>query len=569
MTNSLLVQYHPQLGGILVDPSPSPSKRSMTEFESQHQQNSPHLLRSVKQRTLLTSPISPLSPIDFSSTSPEIPTNSAERFGFSPFQQQLQPPHNPKSPNIPSSAIPSRFLVYEPESEQEKMKDRLQELERHLFDDGEEEEEKENGNCSAVSALTSSEWTETVQNLITPKLLPTSPATSSSSSTATSSSPAPANTNSSCKQLLMDSAAAISEGKMKVAAAILAGLKMVSNGGSGDPEQRLAAYMGAAVMSRIKPAESGGAPLVAGICSAEHLAATWMLYEASPIFNLGFLAADLAILEAIRDQPKIHIVDFDIGDGTHYTHLIRALAERGPIKPTVKITALFDPSSIDAGNSNGFQLISDRLMQVAQLAGIRLKFSVLCRRAADLRRESIDCDPDEAVAVNFPFRLSKVADESVSPVNPRDGLLRAAKGLRPEVVVLAEQEMNSNTAPLQARVGSAWAHYLALFESLDSTVTRNGSDRVRVEECLGRKAANAVAKEGVDRIERCEVFGKWRARMGMAGFNARPVGAHIADSVQARLRTSRAQSGFFVKEEAGRICIGWMGQILTVASAWR
>lgn len=574
MTNSLRVQYHPQFGGILVDdPSPflsPPAKRSVSEFESQQQQNL-LLLRSVKQRTLLTSPISPLSPFDFSSASPEIPTNSAQRFGFSLFQHQNQQPHIPKSPSLSFSAIPSRFHVSETEPpEKEKMKNQLQELERRLFEDDDDDEEEEDGrNCSTVSALTTSEWSETVQNLITPKPLPTSPATSSSStSTAASSSPSQATPNSSYKQLLMDSAAAISEWKIEIATSIIAGLKRASNALSGDPEQRLAAYMASALMSRINPAERGGAPPGAELCSAEHLAATQMLYEASPIFNLGFFAADLAILEATRDHPKIHIVDFDIGDGAHYTHLIRALAERRT-KPTVKITALLDPSSINGGNSNGIKLAGDLLMKVAKLAGISLKFSTLRRRATGLQRESIGCDPDEAVAVNFPFRLSKVADESVSPVNPRDGLLRAAKGLRPEVVVLLEQEMNSNTAPFQARVGSAWAHYLMLFQSLDSTMTRDGSDRVRVEECLARKAANAVAREGVDRIERCEVFGKWRARMGMAGFNARPLGAHIADSVQTRLGTSRTQSGLFVKEEAGGICIGWMGQILTVVSAWR
>ncbi|RWR86577.1 scarecrow-like protein 8 [Cinnamomum micranthum f. kanehirae] len=527
MTNSLRVQYHPQFGGIFVDePSPflsPPAKRSVSKFESQQQQNL-LLLRSVKQRTLLTSPISPLSPFDFSSASPEIPTNSAQRFGFSLFQHQNQQPHIPKSPSLSFSAIPSRFHVSETEPpEKEEMKNQLQELERRLFEDDDDEEEEEDGrNCSTVSALTTSEWSETVQNLLTPKPLPTSPATSSSStSTAASSSPSQATPNSSYKQLLMDSAAAISEWKMEIATSIIAGLKRASNALSGDPEQRLAAYMASALMSRINPAERGGAPPGAELCSSEHLAATQMLYEASPIFNLGFFAADLAILEATRDHPKIHIVDFDIGDGAHYTYLIRALAERRTIKPTVKITALLDPSSINGGNSNGIK------------AG---------RRSDD---ESGAIGRHQPQILHPPPRShrspERVADESVSPVNPRDGLLRAAKGLRPEVVVLLEQEMNSNTAPFQARVGSAWAHYLMLFQSLDSTRTRDGSDRVRVEECLARKAANAVAREGVDRIERCEVFGKWRSRMGMAGFNARPLGAHIANSVQTRLGTSNVR----------------------------
>ncbi|KAJ8626581.1 hypothetical protein MRB53_019888 [Persea americana] len=116
------------------------------------------------------------------------------------------------------------------------MKTQLQELERRLFDDNDEEEDVRN--CSVVSALTTSEWSEIVQNLVTPKPLPTSPATSSSSSssTATSSSPSHATPNSSYKQLLMDSAAVISEGKIEIATSITGGLKKASNALPGDLE---------------------------------------------------------------------------------------------------------------------------------------------------------------------------------------------------------------------------------------------------------------------------------------------------------------------------------------------
>ena len=118
------------------------------------------------------------------------------------------------------------------------MKNQLQELERRLFDDDDDEEEEDGRNCSAVSALTTSEWSETVQNLITPKPLPTSPATSSSSSssTATSFSRSQATPNSSYKQLLMDSATAISEGTIGIAASIIAGLKRALKALAGDLE---------------------------------------------------------------------------------------------------------------------------------------------------------------------------------------------------------------------------------------------------------------------------------------------------------------------------------------------
>ncbi|RWR89436.1 scarecrow-like protein 8 [Cinnamomum micranthum f. kanehirae] len=578
MNNSVRVQYRQQLGGILVDPSPSPAipqhpilaKRPLTDFERQQQQAF-FLLRSVKQRTHLTSPISPLSPIDLSSASPEISTTtSSVRLGASPFRhlqyQQQQPPPPPPPNNLNScnfsfSPVPNRFSVSTSEPDSDKnIRNCLQELERQLLDDDEED-------TSAVSAVTNSGWSETMQNLMTPKPNPTSPTSSSSSTTTTSASSSPPSSSSS-KQLVFDSAGAISEGKTETAAGILTRLKQVSNPRSGDAEQRLAAYMVGALLSRINPAESGGGGQpIAELCSSEHMMATQMLYEASPCFKLGFMAANHAILDATENQQKIHIVDFDIGQGSQYLTLIHALAERQRIKPTVKITAINDPNSING--PNGLQVVSDRLTKLADRVGIVLRFNVLCMRASDLSRESIGCNPDESLAVNFAFRLYKMADESVSTANPRDELLRVVKGLHPVVVTLVEQEMNANTAPFLARFGESWAYCRALFESLDATVTRDRPQKFKflIEECLARKAANSVAREGRDRVERCELFGKWRARMGMAGFQPRPLSGQIAESM--RTRANQTHSGFFAKEESGGICFGWMGRILTVASSWR
>jgi hypothetical protein len=82
-------------------------------------------------------------------------------------------------------------------------------------------------------------------------------------------------------------------------------------------------------------------------------------------------------------------------------------------------------------------------------------------------------------------------------------------------------------------------------------------------------AANAVGRDGADRLERCEVFGKWRARFGMAGFRPLPLAAGIADQVVSRVGASPPPAGLAVKAENGVLRLGWMGRVVTVASAWR
>ena len=104
------------------------------------------------------------------------------------------------------------------------------------------------------------------------------------------------------------------------------------------------------------------------------------------------------------------------------------------------------------------------------------------------------------------------------PDNPLGELLRHVKGLGPRVVILVKQEMNTNSASFMARLTETCPYYDALFDSFEATMNRDNSERVMIEEGLSQKLRNSIACEGRDCVERCEVFGKWRAQMGMAGF---------------------------------------------------
>ncbi|KAK9181824.1 hypothetical protein WN944_024964 [Citrus x changshan-huyou] len=560
-------------------------------------------LRSVKPRTYQN--LSPISPLDFSPNninnnnnnvlSPDLQQSLplSHRYNL-PLLQQQQQQQQPKlyqqqqqqqqhvalvSHTIPyvdnNNTVPSynnRVQVQGQESEK-KMLNRLQELEKQLLDDEEE------GDDVSVITNTNSEWSETIQNLITfsPKqtvssIRPLAPSPTTSSSSCSSSSVASPATSCS-KQTVIEAATAVSEGKYDVASEILTRLSQATNS-KGNSEQRLMEHMCSALKSRVNPHENP--PPVAELFGKEHAESTQLLYDFSPCFSLGFLAANLAILEATMEQTtsntigsnKIHVIDFDIGQGGQYMNLFHALSARLNGKPAiVKVTAVADGTA----SEEKLKAVRDKLSQVAERVGVCLRFNVaICLKFDDLSRDSLGCEPDETLAVNFAFKLFRMPDESVSTENPRDELLRRVKGLSPSVVTLVEQETNTNTAPFMARVNEACAYYGALFDSIESTVLRDHSDRVKVEEGLSRKLANSVACEGRDRVERCEVFGKWRARMRMAGFELKPMSQIIAESMRTRLSSgNRVNPGFTVKEENGGICFGWMGRTLTVVSTWR
>ncbi|CAG7892718.1 unnamed protein product [Brassica rapa] len=544
--------YRSQNPGIFLDQTGnrfSGGKRTLADFQAAQQQQAAvnaFLLRSVKPRTFqnLQSPTIGLTSV-----------NDMGLFGGSS-QTQHQSDLFGIRMGYGSSIEPVQNLNRVEESKN-MLSSSLRELEKQLLEDDDESDAQGGGDDVSTITHSNSDW---LHRVLTP-VLSSSPSSASSPSTTCS------------RQTVMEIAAAVAEGKTEIAAELLACVSPTPNQKL-NSEEKLVNFMVTALRLRINPAESHAPPSPATeLYGKEHLISTQLLYELSPCFKLGFMAANLAILDAAGDnhdgEVLMHVVDFEIGGGGQYVNLLHALSTRrcGDDKPlVVKITAVTND-----GGEERLKAVGDRLSQLGDRLGVSLRFNVVASlRLGDISRESLGCGPDEPLAVNLAFKLYRVPDESVCMENPRDSLLRRVKGLEPRVVTLVEQEMNSNTAPFLGRVSEACACYGALLDSVESSVASSNLDRAKVEEGIGRKLINAVACEGIDRIERCEVFGKWRMRMSMAGFELMPVSEKIAESMKSRLGNgNRVHSCFTVKEDDGGVCFGWMGRTLAVASAWR
>ncbi|KAK6922809.1 Transcription factor GRAS [Dillenia turbinata] len=371
------------------------------------------------------------------------------------------------------------------------------------------------------------------------------------------------------KELLIYCAAALSDGRLQEASAIINELRqMVSI--QGDPPQRIAAYMVEALAARM--AASGKVLYKALRCkeppSWDRLSAMQILFEVCPCFRFGFMAANAAILEAFSGEERVHIIDFDINQGSQYITLIQSLAAQ-PVKPSFfRMTGVDDPESVQR-TVGGLKTIGQRLEKLAEALGVPFEFRAVAAKTADVTPTMLNCRPGEALVVNFAFQLHHMPDESVSTTNERDQLLRMVKGLNPKLVTVVEQDVNTNTAPFFPRFIEAYNYYSAVFESLDATLPRESPDRINVEKhCLARDIVNIVACEGEERIERYEVAGKWRARVTMAGFTSCPLTSSVKSSIRDLL-FDQYSNRYKVKDEGGALHFGWEDKTLIVASAWR
>ncbi|CAK9309725.1 unnamed protein product [Citrullus colocynthis] len=452
--------------------------------------------------------------------------------------------------------------------EDDQVRVKLQELERDLLGDPDAADYDVEMLANGQSMEIDSEWANSIQDALLHDSPKESSSTDSNFSTISSNKDASQISSQNPRQLLLECAFAISEENFEEASAMIEQLRgMVSV--QGDPSQRIAAYMVEGLAAR--SLESGKCLYKALRCkeppSSDRLAAMQILFEVCPCFKFGFMAANCAIIEAAKDEKKIHIIDFDVSQGTQYIKLIQMLAAQSGKPPHLRLTGVDDPESVQRP-VGGLRHIGQRLEQLAKALRVPFEFRAIPSNASDVTPSMLASRPGEALMVNFAFLLHHMPDESVSTVNLRDRLLRMVKSLNPKLVTVVEQDMNTNTNPFFSRFVEAYNYYAAVYNSLDATLPRDSQDRINVErQCLAKDIVNIVACEGEERVERYEVAGKWRARMTMAGFSSCSMSKNVTDPIRKLIEEYCDR--FKMYEEMGTLHFGWEEKSLVVTSAWR
>lgn len=370
------------------------------------------------------------------------------------------------------------------------------------------------------------------------------------------------------KQVLISCAKAVSDNDLLMAQWLMDELRRVVSV-SGEPIQRLGAYMLEGLVAKL--ASSGSNIYKALKCtepaSSEMLSYMHILYELCPYFKFGYMSANGAIAEAMKDENRVHIIDFQIAQGSQWITLIQAFAARPGGPPHIRITGIDDTMSAYA-RGGGLEIVGRKLSKLAETFKVPFEFHAADISGSEVQLEDLRIRPREALAVNFAFVLHHMADESVSTQNHRDRLLRLVKSLSPKCVTLVEQESNTNTAAFFPRFLETLNYYTAMFESIDVTLPRDHKERINVEQhCLAREVVNIIACEAAERVERHELLGKWKLRFKMAGFSPYPLSSLVNATIKALLENYCNK--YKLEERDGALYLGWMNRFLVTSSAWK
>ncbi|XP_020584540.1 nodulation-signaling pathway 2 protein-like, partial [Phalaenopsis equestris] len=300
--------------------------------------------------------------------------------------------------------------------------------------------------------------------------------------------------------------------------------------------------------------------------ASEVLTASKSFHDMSPCASFGHLTANQAILEAIAGERRIHVLDYDIGEGVQWASFMQALSSNpNTAAPHLRITAI---SNGTKGSASASQEVGRRLSAFAATIGQPFSFRIArLDQTKIFTPAAVKIVKGEALVANcvlHPAQLCSAASLA--------SFLTGAAALGARVLTVIEEESGSVEAReekgLVGEFRDELERYMAIWESLEAGYPMQARVREMVERVILKpRIAAAVMraygrKEGREGVaERC---GEWMAAVGF-----QRVGLSFFNVCQAQLLLGLFNGGYCVeREEMNKLALCWKSCRLLSASVW-
>ncbi|CAL0314528.1 unnamed protein product [Lupinus luteus] len=385
----------------------------------------------------------------------------------------------------------------------------------------------------------------------------------------------------------------------------------------GDTMQRIAAYFTEALADRMLKAWPGlhrALNSTKMVMVSEEILVKKLFLELFPFLKVAYVLTNQAIVEAMEGEKMVHIVDLNATEPMQWIALLQVLSARPEGPPHLRITGVHQHKEI-------LDQMAHKLTEEAEKLDIPFQFNPVVSKLENLDFDKLRVKTGEALAISSSLHLHSLLaldDEALrrkSPLlskNPlqkallmnqsmlgdlfeknmvngyspspdsassspvsltasinSESFLNALWGLSPKVMVVTEQDFNHNGSTLMERLLESLYSYAALFDCLESTISRASLERFKVEKMLfGEEIKNIIACEGAERKERHEKLAKWFQRLDSSGFGNVPLSYYGMLQARRFLQTYGCE-GYRMKEENGCVVICWQDRSLYSISAWR
>lgn len=368
---------------------------------------------------------------------------------------------------------------------------------------------------------------------------------------------------------LVQAAEAIEAGQVPNAETLLAQAQtMVINQAS--PMERLGYIFVQALQARIHGDLSGAGNLYnIGEPFTEHdmLLAFQTLVEATPMIRFGYGYANQALFQALKNEPRIHLVDIGIGMGTQWLDFFERVAACDTRIHHIRLTGIDLPFSETDPLQRLYQ-VALMLHTKADELGLNLTFQPIASRIESFDFTSLALSDEETLAISATLALhhTPAGDAVTDTEQSRDAILNRIRQVKPRIMTLIEPDSEHNALPLVKRLPEAFRHYLTVFEAIDTLLPNSPRVRSILENAFfGREILNVISAEGQARVERHERSEAWRRRLSGVGFQLIPTSK---SAIRQGRHALNLRAPFTLRLNEGMVHLHFEGASILAASAW-
>ncbi|CAN6373796.1 unnamed protein product [Urochloa humidicola] len=372
------------------------------------------------------------------------------------------------------------------------------------------------------------------------------------------------------RTLLIHCAQAVANSDRHNAAQLLRKIKQRSSP-RGDATQRLAHCFAKGLEARLAGTGSQvyKSLMSKGTSAVDFYKAYQMCLAVCCFRMMAFKFSNVTICKAITGRKKVHIVDYADHYGFQWPTLLGFLAtwEGGPLEVRITAIGLPQPGFRPAAR---IESTGRRLCNFARQCGVPFKFRSIVAKWETVCADDLKIQPDEVLVVNGLFHFGKLLDEGddIDSPSPRDMVLNNIQKMHPDVFILCVENSSYNAPFFVTRFREVLFHYSAMFDIMDVMAPRDNAVRIFIEQVfLGRRALNAIACEGSDRVERPETYRQWQVRTTHAGLRQLPLDPDIVMAVSKKVKDGYHKD-FFVDVDQQWLLQGWKGRVLYAMSTW-
>ncbi|XP_059657509.1 scarecrow-like protein 27 [Cornus florida] len=280
--------------------------------------------------------------------------------------------------------------------------------------------------------------------------------------------------------------------------------------------------------------------------------------EVSPLIHFVNFTSNQALLDALGDADRVHIIDFDVGFGAQWASFMQELPGRNRGTLSLKITAFASPST---HHPTELGLMHENLTQFANEIGISFELEVVNFETFDPNSYSMHCfqsPENEAIVVNFPI-WSCSSRLSVLP-----SLLRFIKQLSPKLMVSLERGCERMDLPFSHHLLHGLQYHEVVFDSIDAA-NLTSDTMAKIERFLFLPRIESTV---LGRLSAPDKMIHWKALFASAGFS--PVAFSNFAETQAECVVKRTPGrGYHVEKRQASLNLCWQHRELMSVSAWR